>query len=73
MMRRAGVFPDRLRVLPHFVDVAGVAVKAAPGGGVVFAGRLSPEKGVDTLIEAAALLAGVSRGYRRGRAGPGRR
>ena len=30
--------------------------KQTPGGGVVFAGRLSPEKGVDVLIEAAAAL-----------------
>ena len=57
-MREAGVFPDRMRHVPHFVKTAGVEVKSQPGGGVVFAGRLSPEKGVDTLIEAAA-MAGV--------------
>ncbi len=56
VLRRAGVYPQRLRVLRHPVDVDRIAVKAAPGGGVVFAGRLAPEKGVDTLIEAAALL-----------------
>jgi glycosyltransferase involved in cell wall biosynthesis len=56
VMRAAGVFPDRIRVVNHFVDPEVVAVKREPGGGVVFAGRLSPEKGVDTLIEAAARL-----------------
>jgi glycosyltransferase involved in cell wall biosynthesis len=61
VLARAGVYPDRLRVLRHPVDVDHLALKAAPGGGVVFAGRLAPEKGVDTLIEAAALLpAGVT-------------
>src|SRR5918997_6317621 len=56
VLRRAGVYPDRLHVLRHPVDVDRLAVKAAPGGGVVFAGRLAPEKGVDTLIEAARML-----------------
>jgi len=51
-MGEAGVFPDRLVVVPHFAEVATVATKAEAGGDVLFAGRLSPEKGVDTLIEA---------------------
>ena len=73
VLARAGVYPDRLRVLRHPVDVDHLALKAAPGGGVVFAGRLAPEKGVDTLIEAAALLpAGRDGGHRRRRAVPGR-
>lgn len=57
-MREAGVFPNRMRHIPHFVVTAGVEVKSQPGGGAVFAGRLSEEKGVDTLIEAAA-VAGI--------------
>ena len=57
-MREAGVFPGRMRHLPHFVETSGVELKSQPGGGVVFAGRLSHEKGVDVLIEAAA-IAGV--------------
>jgi glycosyltransferase involved in cell wall biosynthesis len=55
-LTRAGVYPDRLHVLNHFVDVAAVAPKTEPGGPVVYAGRLSPEKGVDVLIEAVARL-----------------
>ena len=55
-MAEAGVFPDRIRHVPHFVDCAGITAKEDPGGPVVFAGRLSPEKGVDTLIEAAGIL-----------------
>jgi glycosyltransferase involved in cell wall biosynthesis len=55
-MAAAGVYPDRLRVVGHFVDTAGVSPKSRPGGGVVYAGRLSPEKGVDTLVEAMGRL-----------------
>jgi glycosyltransferase involved in cell wall biosynthesis len=55
-LTRAGVYPDRLEVLSHFVDVDAVTPKTEPGGPVVYAGRLSPEKGVDVLIEAMARL-----------------
>ena len=55
-MTEAGVFPDRLRHVPNFVDAAAIATKEREGGGVVYAGRLSSEKGVDTLIAAAAEL-----------------
>jgi len=55
-MSEAGVFPERLRWLPHFIDTSAVERKRERGGGVVFAGRLSPEKGVDTLIEAVGRL-----------------
>jgi len=58
-MRRAKVYPDRLKVLPNFCASAEIAAKDAPGGPVVFAGRLSPEKGVDTLIEAMKDVPGV--------------
>jgi glycosyltransferase involved in cell wall biosynthesis len=53
-MRQGKVYPARLRHLPNFVDVSGAATKEAPGGAVVYAGRLSAEKGVDTLIDAVA-------------------
>ena len=55
-MTVGGVYPDRLAVLSNFVDLAGLAPKAQPGGGVVYAGRLSPEKGVDVLVESMGRL-----------------
>lgn len=55
-MVEAGVFPARMQVLNNFVDAAAFPAKAASGGGMVFAGRLSAEKGVDVLIEATARL-----------------
>jgi glycosyltransferase involved in cell wall biosynthesis len=58
-MKEAGVFPDRMRLVNHFVDSAPISTKTQAGGPFVFAGRLSPEKGVDVLIKAAALLPGV--------------
>lgn len=51
-MVQGKVYPARLRHLPNFVDVDATAVKSTPGGAVVYAGRLSSEKGVDTLIDA---------------------
>ncbi len=59
-MKEAGVFPDRMRLLNHFVDSAPIAVKKNPGGPFVFAGRLSSEKGVDVLIRAAGRAPGVN-------------
>jgi glycosyltransferase involved in cell wall biosynthesis len=59
-MRQGKVFPDRLRWIPNFVDVDRVAAASEPGNGrVVFAGRLSDEKGVDTLVEAVAATPGL--------------
>ena len=55
-MREAKVFPERLTHIPHFCDLAQIEQATAPGAGVLFAGRLSSEKGVDTLVDAAALL-----------------
>jgi glycosyltransferase involved in cell wall biosynthesis len=59
-MKEAGVFPDRMRLLNHFIDAEPIAAAGNPGSGFVFAGRLSPEKGVDVLIEAAGQLPGVT-------------
>lgn len=53
-MRAAGVFPERLRWVPNFVQLDAIRPKGEPGGAVLYAGRLSPEKGVDVLIEAIA-------------------
>ena len=42
---------------PNFVDLDAFTPKQEPGGDVVFAGRLSEEKGVDVLVEAVAARA----------------
>ncbi|MGH8905238.1 MAG: glycosyltransferase family 4 protein [Egibacteraceae bacterium] len=55
-MTQAGVFPERMRCSPHFIDLSTIEGAEAAGQGAVFAGRLSPEKGVDTLIEAVARM-----------------
>jgi glycosyltransferase involved in cell wall biosynthesis len=59
-MRESRVFPDRLRWVPNFVDVPAIEPKQTLGAGVVYAGRLSEEKGVDVLIEAATLQPSLS-------------
>jgi glycosyltransferase involved in cell wall biosynthesis len=53
-MEQGRVYPDRLYVIRHFVDLAGVRTKERPGGNAVIAGRLSPEKGIDVAIRAMA-------------------
>jgi glycosyltransferase involved in cell wall biosynthesis len=55
-MRAAGLATDRLRVLDNFTDTASVVPQRAPGSGLVFAGRLSAEKGVDVLVRAVGRL-----------------
>ncbi|MGD0901127.1 MAG: glycosyltransferase [Thermoguttaceae bacterium] len=46
-----GLPPDRIAVKPNFID-PDPGRGAAAGGYAVFAGRLSPEKGIDTLLAA---------------------
>jgi glycosyltransferase involved in cell wall biosynthesis len=53
-MRAGRVYPDRLRWLPNYVDAMAIEPKTAPGGDVLYVGRLSEEKGVDVLLEALA-------------------
>ncbi|WP_092999383.1 glycosyltransferase family 4 protein [Rhizobium sp. NFR07] len=45
---------EKLVHIPNFVDVASFSTDWEEGDYFVFAGRLAPEKGVDTLIRAAA-------------------
>lgn len=59
-MTAAGVHIDKLRHVPHFVDATGIQPKQEPGGPIAFAGRLSPEKGIDVLIKAVALEPSLS-------------
>jgi glycosyltransferase involved in cell wall biosynthesis len=56
VMTRAGVFPERMRVVNHFVDVDTTPVKESAGGDLVFAGRLAREKGIDVLIDAVGAM-----------------
>jgi glycosyltransferase involved in cell wall biosynthesis len=45
---------EKLVHIPNFVDIDAFSTDWAEGDYFVFAGRLAPEKGVDTLIRAAA-------------------
>ncbi len=58
-MRAAGVFPRRMLHIPHFIETRDIPVKTAPGSGVLVAGRLSPEKGIDVAIRAVGELDGA--------------
>ena len=51
----AGIPEDRVRHLPNYVDPASYEPNYDPGRYGVYAGRLSPEKGLPTLLKAAAL------------------
>ncbi len=51
-MTAARVFPERMRLVNHFIDADSIEPKTEAGRGFVFAGRLSNEKGVDVLIQA---------------------
>lgn len=55
VMRRSGVESERLRVVSHFVESQDIPQSTEQGTGFLFAGRLSPEKGIDTLITALSL------------------
>ncbi|HRI87194.1 MAG TPA: glycosyltransferase, partial [Candidatus Hydrogenedentes bacterium] len=49
----SGLSRDRFRVVPNMVRVPNQVVDAGAGKYAAYAGRVAPEKGVDTLIEAA--------------------
>lgn len=53
-MEAAGFYPERLVHLPNFVASGPGPLRAEPGAGVIFASRLSDEKGVDVAIRAVA-------------------
>jgi glycosyltransferase involved in cell wall biosynthesis len=55
-MERGRVYPDRMHVIRHFIDLDGVSPKSSPGGNAVIAGRLSAEKGIAVAIKAIAHL-----------------
>ncbi len=47
---------DRVRHVPYGCELSDVEPRTEPGRGVLYGGRLSPEKGVDLLISAVARL-----------------
>jgi glycosyltransferase involved in cell wall biosynthesis len=55
----AGFREDQIAVVPNPASVPEMAVDASMGKYVAFAGRISPEKGIDTLLEAARLMPDV--------------
>jgi len=50
---RGGYPADRVRVLYNFSDLPDAPKKTSPGDYIAYVGRISPEKGIDVLIEAA--------------------
>jgi glycosyltransferase involved in cell wall biosynthesis len=54
VMVRTGIAADRVRVVNHFVESTLPQPPAGARAGFVVAGRLSHEKGIDTLIKALA-------------------
>lgn len=52
----AGFDRERVVVLPNMVEMTEVSVDVSKGRYAMFAGRISPEKGVGTLLEAAAAV-----------------
>ena len=51
-----GIPEDRISVIHHFHEKKGMPPKPNPNGHALFIGRLSPEKGVDQLLEAWKIL-----------------
>jgi glycosyltransferase involved in cell wall biosynthesis len=56
VLARAGFAPERLAYVPNFAAAAGAADGAPEPQRFLYAGRLSPEKGVLTLVQAACRL-----------------
>ncbi|MEO3936283.1 glycosyltransferase family 4 protein [Dermatophilaceae bacterium Soc4.6] len=54
VMQRQGISADRLSVVNNFTDIPAPRERHDAGEGIVFAGRLSHEKGVDVAIRAIA-------------------
>ncbi len=57
---QAGFREDQIAVVPNPASVREIATDPSTGEYVAFAGRISPEKGLDTLLAAAAQMPDVS-------------
>ena len=55
----AGIRPNSIDVIPNMIDIPEHKADPSKGLYAAFAGRISPEKGVETMISAAELLPGV--------------
>ncbi|MEQ8210915.1 MAG: glycosyltransferase [Lacipirellulaceae bacterium] len=53
---RDGYHEEQIHVLPNMVELDHQSVDASQGDYVAFSGRMSPEKGVETLLAAARML-----------------
>lgn len=60
LLRADRSYADRVRHLPNFVAAKAITPRSQPGSGFVSIGRLSPEKGVDTVIAAVGSLPDVT-------------
>lgn len=49
----AGFSPNRISVVPNMVSLPDTGINVSPGEYVAYAGRISPEKGISTLLAAA--------------------
>jgi glycosyltransferase involved in cell wall biosynthesis len=58
---RMGLPASRIDVVPYYLSVDTPPPPPAPQGGVLFLGRLSPEKGVDVLLRAWAHVSSKGR------------
>jgi glycosyltransferase involved in cell wall biosynthesis len=58
---RMGIPPERIKVIHHFLEPDGPPLPPSQVPTAIFVGRLSPEKGVDRLIEAWKKVTGGER------------
>lgn len=59
LLEIGGVEPARIALVEPGLDLEPFAADPVGGGGFLYAGRLSPEKGTDVLLRALALLPGA--------------
>lgn len=60
LLVQGGLPADKIRVVPNFLE-PDPGMASGPRSGFLFVGRLSEDKGVPTLVDAAALMPGLVR------------